>query len=84
MLIITIETEDGHNRRKNISECNSSKEFDAILEDIKNISKTTTLISIKRKGSIVNLQSPIIKFLNVEEMLLKIMNLMKYLIFLMK
>ena len=67
-------------------ESNITKDFNAILEDIKSNIKTAKPVSVKSWGSNINNPHPLIlKLLNTEkEFSKKIMNLVKYLMFLMK
>ena len=53
-------------------ESNITKDFDAILEDIKNNGRTAKSISLKSCGSNINLHPLIIKLPNTEKMVLKI------------
>ena len=63
---------DVDNRGENISgESNVTKQFDAILEDIKNNGKTAKSISVNNQGGNINLHTLIMKLLNAEETLLK-------------
>ena len=48
-------------------ESNITKNFDAVLKDIKNNGRTTKSISVKSYGSNVNLRPLVTKLLNAEE-----------------
>ena len=48
-------------------ESNITKEFDAILRDVKNNGRTAKLISVKSHGSNINLKPLIIKLLKAEK-----------------
>ena len=76
--------EDGSDKDKS-DESKITKRFDTILKDINSNGRTTKLISFKNHGSNINIHPLIIKLLYVEKPCSKnIMDLMKYLIFLMK
>ena len=61
-----------------------TKEFDTILESIRNNVKVDKLLKIKTFNNNINLCSLIMKLLNPEEMVLKKDCVIWYLIFLMK
>ena len=53
------------------SESNFTKEFDAILKNIKNNGKTAKSINVKNHGSSINLHPLVIKLINGEKTVLK-------------
>ena len=62
---------DDDNREQDKSgESNNTETFHAILVDIRNNGKTTNSISVKSRGSNINLHPPIMKLLNKEETIL--------------
>ena len=68
-----------------VSDSKTVKKFDAILKGIKNNGRTTKPISVKSHGCNINLHPLIIKLINGGKTVVKkIMDLMKYLIFLIK
>ena len=62
-MLITEEDKDG--------ESNITKEFDAILKDIKDNGKTVRLISVKSHGNNIDLHPLMINLLNAEKMVLE-------------
>ena len=79
------------NKEKDMSdESDYTKNFEAIFKNMKVSKKSTESISVKSRGKNINLHPLIIKLLNAKKKKKKkwcskkIMNLMKYLIFLMK
>ena len=53
------------------SESNFTKEFDAMLKNIKNNGKTAKSINVKNHGSSINLHPLVIKLINGEKTVLK-------------
>ena len=74
------------NKEEDISDVSdNTKNFEAIFKNIKVSKKSTESISVKSRGKNINQHPLIIKLLNAKKKCSKkIMNLMKYLIFLMK
>ena len=63
-----VETEDVDNRGEDMSgESNITKDFDAVLKDIRNNEKNTKSVCIESCGSNINLHPLIIKLLDAEK-----------------